>query len=235
LSQRRNPLLKQGFWAHRMNAQHHHIAQFCADLVAAMRYLVQRKLNHNNGGNVSLRCGDSVLITPTGMTPEQMVPTDIVQLDLRGNLLAGTRKPSSEWEMHLAVYRNRPDIHAVVHCHSRYATTLACTGKSIPALHYMIASAGGTTIPLAPYRLFGSAELAAAVADTLRTGYACLLANHGQLAIGADLNSALQLSEEVEELAAVYWGTLAIGGPQLLSDKQMSEAIDQFVGYGQQP
>jgi L-fuculose-phosphate aldolase len=222
-----------------MNAQHPHIAQFCADLVDAMRYLVRQKLNHNNAGNVSLRCGDNVLITPTGMTPEQMAPVDIVQMDLAGNNFVASRKPSSEWEMHLAVYRQRPDIHAIVHCHSRYATTLACAGKAIPALHYMIASSGNTTIPLVPYRLFGSAELATAVADTFsmnnsRKGYGCLMANHGQLATGADLKSALQLSEEIEELAAVYWGTLAIGGPVLLNDKQMDEAIAQFASYGQQ-
>jgi L-fuculose-phosphate aldolase len=217
-----------------MNAQHHHIVQFCADLVDAMRYLVRQKLNHNHAGNVSLRCGDSVLITPTGMGAEQIEPRDIVQIDLRGNVLAGSKKPSSEWEMHLAVYRQRPDINAIVHCHSRYATTLACAGKTIPALHYMIASSGGTTVPLVPYRLFGSTELATAVADTLQHGYACLMANHGQLSSGADLKAALQLSEEIEELAAVYWATLAIGGPVLLNDQQMDEAIAQFAGYGQQ-
>jgi len=216
-----------------MNTQHHHLVQYCADLVAATRHLVARQLNRNNSGNVSLRCGDSVLITPTGMLPEELAPTDIVQLDLRGNIMAGSKKPSSEWEMHLAVYRNRPDINAVVHCHSRYATILACAGKAIPSVHYMIASAGRTSVPLAPYRLFGTAELATAVAATLREGYACLLANHGQLTIAADLKTALQLSEEIEEQAAVYWGTLAIGGPQLLSETQMTEALRQFADYGQ--
>jgi L-fuculose-phosphate aldolase len=222
-----------------MNTQHHHLVQYCADLVAATRYLVERQLNRNNSGNVSLRCGDSILITPTGLLPDELEPTDIVQLDLQGAILAnnnrlgGTRKPSSEWEMHLAVYRQRPDINAIVHCHSRYATILACAGKAIPAVHYMIASAGRTSVPLAPYRLFGSAELAASVADTLREGYACLMANHGQLTIAADLKSALRLSEEIEEQAAVYWGTLAIGGPQLLSEIQMNEALQQFAGYGQ--
>jgi len=216
-----------------MNTQHHHLVQYCADLVAAMRYLVRQQLNRNNSGNVSLRCGDSVLISPTGMLPEQLAPTDIVQLDLSGNILAGSKKPSSEWEMHLEVYRSRPDINAVVHCHSRYATTLACAGKNIPSVHYMIASAGTTTVPLVPYQLFGSSALAIDVAKTLLTGNACLMANHGQLAIGADLASALQLAEEIEELAAVYWGTLAIGGPQLLSETQMSEAVAQFASYGQ--
>jgi L-fuculose-phosphate aldolase len=167
------------------------------------------------------------------MLPEELAPNDIVQLDLCGNIMAGSKKPSSEWEMHLAVYRNRPDIHAVVHCHSRYATILACAGKAIPAVHYMIASAGRTSVPLAPYRLFGTAELASVAADTLREGYACLLANHGQLTIAANLKTALQLSEEIEEQAAVYWGTLAIGGPQLLSATQMAEALRQFADYGQ--
>lgn len=138
-------------------------------------------------------------------------------------------RPSSEWQMHADIYRVKPDISAIVHCHSPYATILACARKSIPAMYYMEAAAGGREIPLADYATFGSKALAEAILQALSSTTACLLANHGQLSVATDLESALTLAELVEEQAHCYWGTLAIGGPVLLD-----EVLTAFASYGQQ-
>jgi L-fuculose-phosphate aldolase len=135
--------------------------------------------------------------------------------------------------MHAGLYARRPDVGAVVHCHSRHATILACAGRPIPALHYMVGVSGRASVPLAPYRPFGSIELADAVADAMEGGMACLMANHGLIAVGRSLGRALAIAEEMEEQAAVYCGTLAIGGPNLLTDEQMADIFQRFKGYGQ--
>ena len=124
-------------------------------------------------------------------------------------------------------------MNAVVHCHSRHATILACAGKPIPPMHYMVAVGGKSFVPLAPYSTFGTDALARDVAEALEGGYACLMANHGQIAVAADLDRALAIAEEIEEQAAVYWGALAIGGPKLLDEAQMAEVFEQFKVYGQ--
>ena len=124
-------------------------------------------------------------------------------------------------------------VNGIVHCHSRYATILACAGKPIPALHYMVGVSGKPEIPLAPYATFGSVELADHVADALAGGYACLMANHGLIAAAPSLERALFVAEEIEEQAAVYWGTLAIGGPVTLTAGEMDDNFRQFRTYGQ--
>jgi L-fuculose-phosphate aldolase len=195
--------------------------------------MAARGLNRGTSGNVSVRLPDGLLVTPSGVVPDRLTPDSIVRLDTQGRASAGALKPSSEWRMHGGLYARRPDINAVVHCHSRHATILACAGRPIPAFHYMVAVGGRSVIPLAPYRTFGTAELADAVADALNGGFACLMANHGQIVGAASLAKALAIAEEVEEQAAVYWGTLAIGGPNILDDAQMAEVFAQFNGYGQ--
>jgi len=136
--------------------------------------------------------------------------------------------------MHADVYREKPEVAAIVHCHSPYATILACAGRSIPPLHYMVAAADSRNIPLAPYATFGSKELSRCNLDALSASKACLLANHGQLATGKNLDEALKLADLVEELAHCYWGTLCIGEPQLLGDAQMEDVEQAFTTYGQQ-
>jgi L-fuculose-phosphate aldolase len=145
----------------------------------------------------------------------------------------GGLRPSSEWRMHGGLYEARTDCGAVVHCHSRHATILACAGKPIPPLHYMVGVSGKASVPLAPYAPFGSAELAAGVAEAMDGGFACLMANHGQIAIGRTVARALAVAEEMEEQAAVYWGTLMIGGPTLLDEAQMADIFRRFKDYGQ--
>ncbi|QFU75455.1 class II aldolase [Halioglobus maricola] len=191
-------------------------------------------LNRGTSGNVSVFTGDGMLVTPTGVAPEQLLPEHIVYMSLDGDPAEDQLTPSSEWKMHADVYVNKPGITAVVHCHSPYATMLACARKAIPAMHYMVAATGSYGIPLADYATFGSQELSDANVEALSTSLACLLANHGQLATGFDINGALKLAELVEEQAHCYWGTLAIGGPAILDKKQMDDVLVAFASYGQQ-
>ena len=205
-----------------------------AAVVDTLRQLGTKGLNKGTSGNVSARTVGGMLITPTGIAPDQLLPEHIVHMSLTGDVDPDQLTPSSEWQMHAAVYSAKPGISAVVHCHSPYATILACARKSIPCMHYMVAAAGSDEIPLADYATFGSRELSEANLRGLSSSMACLLANHGQLAVGADLESALKLAELVEEQAHCYWGTLAIGGPVLLDSSQMNDVLTAFVSYGQQ-
>lgn len=201
-------------------------------LVAVMAGMQARGLNHGTAGNASVRFGDGFLVTPSGIPADRLTPEAIVQMDYDGNF-AGTVKPSSEWRMHGGLLRSRTDIHAVVHCHSRFATTLACAGKPIPFLHYMTAVTGGPEIPVAPYATFGTQALADAILETLQGRYGCLMANHGQIAVAPGLTQALAIAEEIETQAGYYYGTLAIGGPQLLGAQDLADVLERFRGYGQ--
>jgi L-fuculose-phosphate aldolase len=203
------------------------------EIVEVSQAMAVRGLNRGTSGNVSARLSDGLLVTPSGVVPDQLTAQAIVRLDAQGRAPAGALKPSSEWRMHAGLYARRPDMNAVVHCHSRHATILACAGRAIPAFHYMVAVGGRSLIPLAPYRTFGTEALGRAVAEALDGGFACLMANHGQIVGAATLAKALAIAEEVEEQAAVYWGTLAIGGPNILDEAQMAEVFAQFKGYGQ--
>ncbi len=204
-------------------------------LVGVMRAMAERGLNRGTSGNVSARLRAGMLVTPSGVTPDRLTPEMMVEVDADGRPAPGALKPSSEWRMHHGLYARRPDVHAVVHCHARHATILACAGRPIPPMHYMVAVGGRASIPLAPYATFGTDALADGVAQALDGGAACLMANHGLIVASTSLERALAIAEEVEEQAAVYWGTLAIGGPNLLSEAQMGEVFQQFQGYGQGP
>jgi L-fuculose-phosphate aldolase len=191
-------------------------------------------LSPGTSGNVSARHDGGMLITPTGMAYEELIPEDIVFIDQKGVSAEGARKPSSEWRFHLSAYEARPEANAIVHTHSHFATSLACTRKVIPAFHYMVAVAGGNDIPLAGYATFGTPELATAVAVALKNRKACLMANHGQLACGETLDATLSLAREVETLAAQYVAALQIGEPHILDDEEMSRVLKRFASYGQQ-
>jgi len=203
------------------------------EIVRVMIAMDARGLNRGASGNVSARLGEVMLITPTGVPPADLTPAQIVLVGPDGDWPTAGPRPSSEWRMHEGILRGRPDVNAVVHCHSRHATILACAGREIPPMHYMVAMAGGASVPLAPYATFGSSELADAVVQALGGRNAALMANHGLIALGPSLSRALAIAEEVEEQAAVYWGTLAIGGPTLLSDKEMTKVLDLFKTYGE--
>jgi len=203
-------------------------------LVLAYREMSVRGLGVGASGNVSQRINSGMLITPTGIEADQMLPEHAVAMSLDGDCSVNQMLPSSEWHMHGALYRERPEVQAIVHCHSRYATILACARKAVPALHYMIAITGSNEIPVATYATFGTDSLASAVVDSLKGRLACLLANHGQIALGCTLQQALKVAVEVEELSAIFWGSLAIGAGHCLSDTEMEEVKIAFSGYGQQ-
>jgi L-fuculose-phosphate aldolase len=168
------------------------------------------------------------------MLYEELKPRDIVFVTGKGTLQAKSlRKPSSEWRFHLAAYHARLDMNAVVHTHSMHAVVLASAHRPIPAFHYMVAVAGGNDIPLVPYDTFGTDELAGHVAKGLAHRNACLMANHGQIAIGQDLPSALELAHEVEILAEQYAKVLMLGEPHLLSNEEMARVVERFKTYGQ--
>jgi L-fuculose-phosphate aldolase len=191
-------------------------------------------LNRGKSGNVSSRIEGGFLITPSGLAYESMSPEDIVAMTLDGEP-RGSLLPSSEWRFHRDIYASRADAGAIVHAHSPFATTLACLGRDIPAFHYMIAVAGGKDIRCAPYATFGTQELSDRALTALKERKACLLANHGMIAIGATLTTALALAVEVEALAEQYWRALQIGAPNLLSDAEMDVVLAKFESYGQQP
>jgi L-fuculose-phosphate aldolase len=200
-------------------------------LLHTARRLSQLGLNRGTSGNVSVRDGDGYLITPSGMAVDAMGPRDMVWMGLDGRV-EGERAPSSEWRFHRDIFVQRPEMGAVVHTHAMFATTLACQRRDIPPFHYMIALAGGDSIRCAPYALFGSQALSDAALAALADRRACLLANHGMIALGRDLPQALDIALEVETLCEQYWRALQAGVPVQLSAQEMAEAIEQFKGYG---
>lgn len=204
-----------------------------AAVVAAARKMQTLGLSPGRSGNVSVRWKEGMLITASGVRPEDMeAEEDAVFVDATGKCAGAGRVASSEWQFHQVVYDTRPGIDAVVHCHSRFATALACAHLPIPSFHYMVAKAGGADIPLAPYATYGTPKLAKHVAAALTSRNACLLANHGQIAIGPTLEDALELAEEVEVLAAQYVATRSLGEPVLLSADEMALVVEKFKTYG---
>lgn len=202
-------------------------------LVEAMQAMDARGLNRGTSGNVAARFGDGMLVSPSGIPPERLTAEAMVYVRADDSIPEGQLKPSSEWRMHMQILRRRPDVRGVVHCHSRHATILACAGRPIPAVHYMVGVSGGSSVPVAPYATFGTEALADAVVEALGGRNAALMANHGQIAVAPSIKHALLIAEEIEEQAAVYYGCLAIGGPNILSQPQMDEILMKFRSYGQ--
>ncbi len=175
-----------------------------------------------------------MLITPTGMAYGELKPSDLVAMRNDGSAMAGQRAPSSEWRFHLAIYRAREDAEAIVHTHSLNATALACIHRSIPAFHYMVAVAGGDRILCAPYATYGTETLARNVVKALGDRQACLIANHGAVAVGETLRKAYDLAWEVETLSAQYARARQLGRPRLLSAREMNLVLEKFKTYGKQ-
>ena len=201
-------------------------------LLQAARNLSALGLNKGTSGNVSIRLSDGLLVTPSGIPAEQLSENSMVYMHWDGTAEAG-KKPSSEWRIHRDIFLARPEVNAIVHCHSMFATTIACLTRDVPPFHYMIAVVGGDTIRCAPYALFGTQALSDTALIALQDRKACLLAHHGMLALGKDLSQALALAVEVENLCEQYWRLLQLGEPALLSASQMQEVQAQFKGYGQ--
>ena len=200
-------------------------------VVHAVQRLDALGMNRGSTGNVSARQGQGMLITPTGMGADGLAPEDLVWVGFDGTV-KGDWQPSSEWHFHQAAYLARPDLQAVVHTHSTHAAALACLRRPLPAFHYMVAVAGGDSVPLVPYFAFGTEALSAGVGQALQDRDACLLANHGLVAAGATVAQAMKVVQEIESLCEVYMKALAVGEPHVLSTEEMRVVIDKFRSYG---
>ncbi|TKI06965.1 L-fuculose-phosphate aldolase [Martelella alba] len=189
-------------------------------------------LNQGTAGNVSVRYRDGMLITPTGIPYEKLTESHIVYIDADGRHEEG-KLPSSEWRFHMAAYQARPDAHAVIHNHAVHCTAVSILNRPIPAIHYMIAVAGGNSIPCAPYATFGTRELSVQVAAALKNRKATLLQHHGYIGCETNLEKALWLAQEVEVLAQLYLTTLTIQDPvPVLDDESIAIVLEKFKTYG---
>lgn len=194
-------------------------------------------INQGTSGNISVRQGDHMLITPSSIPYDQMVPEMIcrVALDDPEGKWEGPKKPSTEWRFHQRILRDRPDCHAVVHAHPNFATSLAIINRGIPAVHYMIAVFGGSTVRCCDFARFGTDALSELVMGALEDRTACLMANHGMIAIGDTVEKAMWRAVELETLAKQYVTILQTGiDPVILTDEQIDETLAAFGGYGLQ-
>ena len=200
-------------------------------IIDACRRMNALGINQGTSGNISVRFGNGLLITPTSVPYDAMTPDQIVFMAMDGSH-APSQKPSSEWRFHLDILKARGDVNAVVHAHPTYCTILAIMGINIPPVHYMIAAAGGDNIRCAPYATFGTPELSEHAVRALVGRLACLLDHHGMIAIGKTLDKAMWLAVEVETLARQYHGCLQIGKPPLLSSAEIERVRQRMAGYG---
>jgi L-fuculose-phosphate aldolase len=205
-----------------------------AAIVEGARELERLGLNHGSAGNLSLRIGDIALVTPSGVPAGRLLPAQVAAMPLSdaNGAFEGPLPPSSEWRFHLDIYRSRPDVRAVVHMHSTYATTLATLRREIPAVHYMIAAFGGPTVPCVGYASYGTPQLSRLVIEGLRERDGALLANHGAIVVGADMRRALWRAVELEALAKVYYLASRAGAPVVLPDDEIWRTVERFRSYG---
>ncbi|MGN6143615.1 MAG: class II aldolase/adducin family protein [Mesorhizobium sp.] len=205
------------------------------EMVAICRRMNSSGINQGTAGNLSVRSGDGFLITPSSLPYDTMTPDDLVEMGFDGTYVG--RRPSSEWRFHRDILKERGDMNVVLHCHSVYATTLACHHKTIPSFHYMTGVAGGTTIRCAEYATFGTQALSDNALAALKDRKACLLGQHGQISLGTNMEGALWLAIEVETLSRIYVQALTLGEPPVLSDEEMGRVIDQMkrMSYGLGP
>lgn len=201
-------------------------------LLEIARAMSAAGLNRGTAGNASQRLLEGMMITPSGLPWSRCEPGDMVRVDWQGQW-RGPLKPSSEWRIHHDVYRARPEVGAILHAHSPFATALACHARDIPPFHYMIARFGGRDIRCAPYQTFGTQALSDCAVKALEGRSACLLANHGMIVLGRDLDHALGLAIEFEALCEHYLRACQLGAPALLDDAEMARVIQRFAMYGQ--
>ena len=199
-------------------------------LIDIVREANAKGINQGTSGNASVRQGEEIFITPSRVPYHSMQPEDIVTLNSQGETLsAGRYKPSSEWRIHIDIFRARKEINAILHTHGCAVSTLACLHRDIPAFHYMISVAGGDSVRCAPYATFGTQALSDTALRALDGRKACLLANHGAISLGTSLTQAIGVAEELEHLADVYWRCLQVGEPRILSTLEMQEVLAQFA------
>ena len=205
-------------------------------IISQCLFMNESGLNQGNSGNISVRFGDRMLITPTSIPYVETTPEMIASMPINGEYGSydGPKQPSSEWRFHLDIMKARPDVGSVVHTHATYSTILAIARKPIPACHYMIAAFGGDDIKVSGYARYGTKELSEHVLKALEGRNGCLMANHGMLTVGSSLKKAMWRAVELETIAKQYYHTLLIGGPVILSAEQIGETMASFSTYGLQ-
>jgi L-fuculose-phosphate aldolase len=209
------------------------LADLKKKVIWVCRKMNEMGINQGTSGNVSARTEDGFLITASGIPYDVMDDEHIVEMDLDGGYY-GKYLPSTEWRMHMDIFKARPEAGAIVHTHSIYATALATLRKDIPPFHYMIGVTGGSTLRVSDYAEFGTQALSDTMLAALKDRSACLLANHGQIVFGPNLDRALWLAGEIETLCQQYWAASLAGKPAVLSDAQMKTVLARFKTYGKQ-
>jgi L-fuculose-phosphate aldolase len=206
-----------------------------SEMVETCRKMNSSGINQGTAGNLSVRFGNGFLITPSSMPYDTMQPEDLVEMDWQGTFVGP--RPSSEWRFHRDILKARTDVNVVLHCHSLYATSIACHHRTIPAFHYMVGVMGGTTLRCARYATYGTQALSDAALEALEGRKACLLGQHGQISLGKTLDAALWMAIEVETLARMYQQALVLGEPPVLPDDEMERVIAQMtrMSYGLGP
>ena len=205
------------------------------DIIDACLRMNASGLNQGTSGNISVRVGDKMLITPTSVPYDRTTPEMIAAMDLSGEMTGsweGEAPPSSEWRFHWKILKQRPEFNAIVHAHPPYCTTLAILRRPIPACHYMVAAFGGADVRCSDYSSYGTEQLAVMALDALKDRSACLLANHGMIVAGADLEKAMWRAVGLETLARQYWQALQVGEPVILGNREIEETLARFEGYG---
>ncbi|MGM9927051.1 MAG: L-fuculose-phosphate aldolase [Bacillus sp. (in: firmicutes)] len=212
-----------------------HMKAECEKIIQFGKKLIDSGLTVGTGGNLSVVSEDRTMmaITPSGIPYYNIKLEDIVIMDLNGNVIEGTRKPSSEYEMHSIVYRNRPDVKAMIHTHSLYATSISCLRVELPAVDYLVAFSGGASVPIAEYASFGTKELAENALEAMGDKQAVLLANHGINVVGRTLEQTYDVLEQLEFCAKLYWHARAVGAPVILPSEEMNNMVERFADYGQ--
>ncbi len=198
--------------------------------------MIASQLTTGSGGNLSImnRKENLVAIKPTGVDYLEMKPADVVVVDMDGKVVDGDLLPSSEVRFHLALLAKRSDANAVLHTHQIYATTIACMNMELPAVHYLVGFSGNK-VPLARYATFGTQALSDSIVEAIGNYNACLMANHGIVTVGKDINAAFNTAEELELVARIYCIGKSMGEPVILSDAEMKTVVEKFGSYGQQP
>lgn len=204
-------------------------------IIDACRWMERVGVNQGTSGNISVRVSDGILMTPSALPYDAMTPDQICKIELLAPPADDMRpRPTTEWQFHQSVMQARPDVNVVVHAHPPHATAIATQRRGIPAVHYMVAAFGGADVPVVDYALYGGRVLADGVAVALRDREACLLANHGAVAVGATMDRALWRMQELENLARVYILAVTSGEPVLLTDAEIAEVLVSFESYGRQ-
>ena len=202
-----------------------------AEIIKYSKMLNSRKLSALRSGNISARYKEGFLITPSGKKYSSLKTRDIVFVSLEGKFDKKKGIPSSEWQFHQDIYKNKKEAEAIVHAHSTNATAVSTHKRGIPSFHYMVAMAGGHDIKCAKYATFGTRDLSKNILKALKGRKACLIANHGQIAFETNLPKAFELAEEVENISLQYITSLKLGKPKILSKNEMKKVLSKAKNY----